>query len=373
MRLRNCVWTAAVLLAISISHSDAQQAEESSVRFRQCRVDNLGDCLNGVATGVSTPDSVRSLSNRTARTLRRETQEDTALALHGGAVQSTVLAAGDGPGFTQLWSNYNHVDQRSDFVNARNESLGFDSSLNSGIVGAHRLFAERWLLGAAIGYDDMSISTAFNGGKSNAEAIMVTPYIAWLVSDHISIDASYGYTWLDYEQHRIAPDNGSPIDSTFDGARWFLSANLAGAWQVNEWQLGARIGYLYVRETHDAYVEQTRAGSPVSTRLWTVDQRRVTLSQINFGADIARTFEKFEPFAYAVYRNDLSRSEGQDAGGLPEDLGAVRSADDDEFELGFGLRMRGESAWSSAVEFSRIFSRTDYASWTAGATLRYDF
>lgn len=362
---------ACALIACS-AIANSQEASPAAIRFRQCRPGNVQDCLNGVTTSVTSSDAIRIIGNRTARLARRAAQDEPEFAAFWDG-RSGGFAAGDTLGGWELWTNYTHTDQSSDFVNPDLESLVFGYEIEAGTVGLQRLLADRWLLGGAIGYESGDIETEFNGGGADSDGVLFTPYVAYLINDHLSIDASFGYTTLDYDQERIAPDNGSSIIAGFDAERWFVNANLAAFTTYAEWAVGAHVGYLYVAEDQDGYVEITAPNNPASTRAKTVGQREVTLSQFTAGADVAYPFEYLEPYAYVAYRNDLSRDEGRAAGGLPNAQGAVLPGDDDEFELGAGLRLDGEGALSGGVEFNYIAGREDFEAWNLSATLRYGF
>ena len=88
------------------------------------------------------------------------------------------------------------------------------------------------------------------------------------------------------------------------------------------------------------------------------------------GADIGYTFGQWEPYVAATYRNDLSRDDGNRAGGLPGNFAAVQPDDDDEVQLNFGLRYYTPWGASMTAEYQRIEGRKFFDSDTFMLTIR---
>lgn len=72
----------------------------------------------------------------------------------------------------------------------------------------------------------------------------------------------------------------------------------------------------------------------------------------------------------ALYHNDLERSDGEDAGGLPGNFTSVQPDDDDEVNVGVGLRYYTTWGVTATFEYSRTEGREDFDNDTFMLTVR---
>ncbi|MEQ8497081.1 MAG: autotransporter outer membrane beta-barrel domain-containing protein, partial [Gammaproteobacteria bacterium] len=217
----------------------------------------------------------------------------------------------------------------------------------------------------------LDTNTRFNGGGQESDGFTVAPYAAVLLTDIFSIDVSGGYSALEYDQDRISPADGTSIEASFDSDRWFVATNLNAFLPVDRFIFGAKVGYLYTEEDQDSYLETGSVASGNAGLLRTVTSRNIDLEQLVVGGEIAYDAgNQFEPFFVAEYRNDLSRSNGNAAGGLPGNFTAVQNSDDDEVQLTFGLRYFTTWGVTSSFEYQRVEGRSDFDSDLFMFTLR---
>jgi hypothetical protein len=351
----------------SLFVADAAHAQSIS---SECDRSNFTECLNGVSTSVTNGANLRVTGTTNAdvarKRLDRDAENEAQAAL--GRPQSG-LSSGDLLGGWGAWVNYRGSWYDSDFV-FNNESLAYDADTDRGTVGLDRFIYDHFLIGLSLGYEDTDTDTFYNGGGQDSDGFTIAPYGAWLINDNFSIDVSGGYTPLEYDQDRISPTDGTTTSSSFDADRWFFATNLNALAIVNNWVLGGRVGLLYTQEQQDGYVETGSAASAAAGTVRTVDDRDIDLTQLVLGGDIAYSFGTLEPYALLIYRNDISRDNGEDAGGLPGTFTSVQPDDDDEIEAGFGFRLFSSFGVTSSFEWSIIEGRDSFDGHNVSLTIR---
>jgi len=320
----------------------------------RCSAAEFEFCLNGVSASVTSLDSLRVTGERVSARRSEATEEDRAAARG----RTTGLAAGEGFGAWSVWASYSRSSFESDVRVAP-----FDADLDSALIGADTLLGERLVVGLAAGYEATDADTQFNAGGQDTDGFTVAPYVAWLINDTFSVDLSAGYSTLSTDSDRVDPANGARLTADFDSERGFVTANLNGTWLAGRFVIGARVGMLHSGEIQDGYTE---AGGP-SVR--TVRKRHVDLTQGYVGGDVAYALGAWEPYVTAVYRNDFASDDGSGAGGLPNAVGSTQPDDDDEFQLGLGVRYFGKRVTGS-FEWLTTEGREDFEDDTFTLTLR---
>lgn len=361
-----------VLLAIIPSFTVVSFCHASEAEQPTCSRENFAACLNGVASSVTNGAGLRVSGGGQGAVAseRSGRQAGDAQAVTYVSSNDTLAAGdvGDGSVFA-LWGSYSYADFESDFAFA-GSSLAYDAHGHNAIGGLDRLFAGRFLLGLAGGYQSVEADTAFNGGGTENDGQTVAPYIAILLNEVFSIDATAGYSWLEYDQDRISPADGTDIRASFDAERWFGATNLNALVVRGNWVLGAKVGYLHSDEEQERYLETGSAASAAANRLRRVTTRDIDISQAIVGGDIGYSIGQYEPYVMAAYRNDLSRNDGEAAGGLPVAFTSVQPDDDDEVEINIGVRYYTTWGVTSSIEYSRVEGRQDFDSDTFTFSLR---
>lgn len=361
MHPRTTPMRAALLAALLLAGDVTQATSSSNSESDACTPETPSNCLNGVTNAVTSIDALRVTTGQASTRARDEatTEQTTAAALNPAG--TTGLAAGDGWGGWGFWASYNYSDFESEFRIAP-----YDANLDSYTLGVDRLLGERFVLGVSLGYEETDSRTFFNGGGQETDGVLVAPYAAWLINDVFSLDVSGGYTSLDTDQNRIDPTSGGTLFANFDADRYFVAGNLNALRSFGNLVVGIRGGVLYTEEDQDGYKER---GGP---RARIVRGRTLDLTQASIGGDLAYAFGAIEPYVLLNYRNDLSRDDGSNAGGLPVTTGATHPDDDDEVEFALGLRYFGDTGVSAGVEWLQTLGRQDFDNHSLMLTLRLD-
>ena len=273
------------------------------------------------------------------------------------------LSAGDGfdLGGYGLWASFGRSDFESEVTVAR-----YDANQNSFLAGIDTLFLDQFVIGLALGYENTSADTAFNGGDLDVDGFTVAPYVAYFFNDIFSADASVGYSHLQHDQSRIDPANAATLTGEFASNRAFVTGNLNALYFVDNWVLGGRVGFLHSGEIQEPYVEQ---GGP---SIRSVRAKHLDLTQGYVGADVAYSFGVWEPYVVGMYRNDFGRDDGSGAGGLPSAVGSTQPDDDDEFQLGLGVRYFGDNGITGNLEWLTTQGRSQFDEQSFNATIRID-
>ncbi len=329
----------------------------------QCTPQTPSNCLNGVSASVTSLDSMRVTGE--GRSTRRggagAESDDEGQARLRPFHNITGQSAGDGLEGFGLWAGYS----RSDFESTLRVAP-FDANLDNVLVGMDTMPSDRLLLGVSLGYESVDVATSFNGGGQDVDGFSIAPYAAYLFNDFISADLTIGYAHLETDQNRVDPANGATLTSDFGADRVFAAANLNGFYALGNVVFGGRIGYLFTAESQDSYRE--RGGPSVRS----VRTRHIDLGQGYIGLDIAYSLGDFEPYALGIYRNDFGRDDGSGAGGLPSAVGSTTPDDDDEAQLGLGLRYFGPSGLSGRFEWTTTQGRSLFDDDTFSFMLRMD-
>lgn len=358
--------TAALFLASSLAlaspHSDEEQV---------CTENDFLNCLNGVTSSVTNGASLRASSADLAEVARERSGKKAADAQAALFGSHTGLPAGDemGNSVFGMWGSYSYSDFDSDFT-FQGAALNYDADMHSGLIGFDRLFSDRFLLGMAFGYQDTEADSTFNGGRQSNDGYTIAPYAAMLLNEVFSIDVSGGFTWLDYDQRRISPVDGTRIRASFDADRWFITTNLNALLTAHNWIFGARVGYLHTEEDQDRYVETGSAASAAGGVIRTVTKRQIDLSQLIVSGDLGYNFGDWEPYFMVAYYNDLSRDNDNSAGGLPGNFTSVQAGDDDEVQLSGGIRYYTTWGVTATFEYMSVQGRKNFDSDTFMFTLR---
>ncbi|MCP5151889.1 MAG: autotransporter outer membrane beta-barrel domain-containing protein [Ectothiorhodospiraceae bacterium] len=338
---------------------------------RLCSREALFNCLDGVGSGATSLDTLRSHANGISRPRGAGSDEERAAAVArlGLPGRERGMAAGESMlGGWTVWGSYSRSDSEGTTTLAP-----YDANTDGFLVGVDRLIGERFVLGATVGYERTDSNTLFNGGSQDRDGYSVAVYGAWLINDVLSLDASAGYARITTDEDRLDPNNGRTLTADYDAERGFVTANLNAVKAFGPVVVGGRVGWLYTAESQDAFTERgcaPRQAGVCAAR--TVGERHVDLGQVYAGVDVGYGIGDFEPYAIAIYRNDLGRDDGASAGGLP---GGVRPQpdDDDELQLGLGVRYFGGNGITGSLEWLRTNGRASYDDDAFSLTVRVPF
>ena len=263
------------------------------------------------------------------------------------------LNAGDGVMGYGAWASYSYSDFENDL-----SSTAYDGDRHSVLGGFDMAPWEGTVLGVAVGYESSDTDTTFNLGNQETDGYTVAPYFGALLSETWSVNFSFGYSSVDYDQYRTVPVTGVRVTSSPDADRWFGMFNLNGVKTYGNWIVGARVGTLWAKNEIDGFVESDGTA---------VGDVRSKLGTWNIGGDVAYSFGEFEPFVSATYEHDYSLTE------LAVTVGPQPANDRDDVLFAAGVRYFGSNNISGNLDWTRRLGREDYDEDTFNLSLRVDF
>lgn len=273
----------------------------------------------------------------------------------GGNGDSKGKASGSAPRNFGVWLN-----GAGTWLENEQASAEFKGNIYNVMGGADYLIKDRFLVGLSAGYERADIKTKFNNGKLESDGFTVAPYFAFILNKNISFDVSVGHSWIDYDISRTS----NAVSGSTTGDRWFGTTNANYTTSINNWQLGATLGYLYTMEKQDAYKEST-GGS--------VDEVGVHLGQARLGGKVGylapTSFGYLNPYGSARLEYDVVK----DAPGVINAAGT--KANDDDFGVTFGLGVAAGIGQSTTinVEATSTQFRDDLKNYGVSSTVRYRF
>jgi hypothetical protein len=273
------------------------------------------------------------------------------LAFEGGV---SGLNAGDGSLPIGAWVSYSYSDYDNDL-----SSTAYDGNRHTVLGGIDFAPWESTVIGIAVGYEDSDTDTTFNLGELETDGYTIAPYFGYLFTDTWSVNFSFGYSDLEYDQFRTDPITGGRVTSSPDADRWFGMFNLNGLTTYGNWILGGRVGTLWARSEVDAFVESDGTA---------VTEARSKLGTWSIGGDAAYSFGEFEPFVSATYEYDYSMTE------IAVTTGPQPDNDRDDVLFAAGLRYFGaNNGISGNLNWTRRLGRENFDEDIFTASIRVDF
>lgn len=288
--------------------------------------------------------------------------------LRGGGGGSTVLAAGGGDlagraagdmlSNFAVWMSYGHTVADNDL-----SSTEFDATQHNLLAGVDYAFTERLLAGLVFGYESSDFETPFNAGDMQISGYTIAPYIAYLISDNFSVDATVGYSNLGIRQTRTDPFVIQPtIKGNTTTDRWFVASNLNAFTYWRDFALNGRVGLIYSEDYQRGFTE---SGGFTAQRIGSETYR---FGQVQIGGEVAYVVHAIEPFASAYYQYDFEREKIRLNPGQQQP-----SNDRDDVRVSAGLRYFGSNGLSGILEYSTILGRQDFSAQTLSLMLRMQF
>jgi hypothetical protein len=338
-----CLFTGSVTLTL-VSGADVlitNQTPSSSAVQSQ----NLSSDVQAIATHISKRmfEAVQTVFKHRASI----TPTANGLAFEGGL---SGLNAGDDAFPFGAWVSYSYSDL---------SSTAYDGNRHTVLGGIDFAPWESTVLGIAVGYEDSDTDTTFNLGELETDGYTIAPYFGYLFTDTWSVNFSFGYSDLEYDQFRTDPITGGRVTSSPDADRWFGMFNLNGLTTYGNWILGGRVGTLWAKSEVDAFVESDTTA---------VAEARSKLGTWSIGGDAAYSFGEFEPFVSATYEYDYSMTE------IAVTTGPQPDNDRDDVLFAAGLRYFGtNNGISGNLNWTRRLGRENFDEDIFSASIRVDF
>ncbi len=277
-----------------------------------------------------------------------------------GIQRHSGLAAGDGFNNVSVWGSFTRTRADDDLI-----STAYDVSSDNALFGMDFSPMQNMIVGVALSLEQNDVVTRFNGGTQGIDGYTFAPYIGYLMSDTISVDASVGYGRFDIDQTRTDTATSTAVFGNTDSDRWFIAANLNSFTNYNNWLLSGRIGVVYAEEDQDGYAETGAAGAIINTA---VASQTVHFGQIQVGGEAAYSFGNLEPFVSAFYENDFKRED------IVVNTGQLTpSNDNDDIRLGAGVRYFSSGSFSGILQWDTVLDRTNFDSHSLNLVGRVEF
>jgi outer membrane autotransporter protein len=263
------------------------------------------------------------------------------------------MAAGDGNRLPiGAWAGYSYTDTENDFV-----TTAFTSKRHNVVMGLDTMPKENWIVGVSVALERTSVNTRFNGGEQDITGISVTPYVGYLLSDWLSIDAAFGISSVSTNQFRTS--GGARITSDVDSTRVFGNINATGTWTFGSLLASSRAGLLYATQDDDGFRESN--GN-------TFQDNRTSVGRFLLGGELAYSAGSYEPYVGATFEHDFTRTRVNFAPGV-----AQPKADDSDVLFAVGLRYYGGDDVSGSIEYTTLLGRRNLDEDSISANVRWQF
>lgn len=262
------------------------------------------------------------------------------------------MAAGGGDGRLGLWVSGGWSNIEDDLL-----STAYDGNLYNVLFGGDYQFNDRLLAGVALGYESSNIDTKFNTGSVESDGFTIAPYAGYVLNRYFTIDVSGGVTFSEYDMSRTA--TGGIVTGNTDATRWFAAGGVNAYYAINRVTLGGRMGYSYVRENMDGFVESD------TTSYTDAD---VTIGQFRLGGTVGYQLGKVEPYMTTTYVYDAQHHK------IAVSTGQVSPKNDRSgFDIGGGIRFALSDRVIGGFEGTTTVGRENFESTSLSGNLRIKF
>jgi hypothetical protein len=266
-----------------------------------------------------------------------------------------------------LWARAGYDNMKEDNISSFG---GWKANLWSFAIGYDHKFNDKTLAGLALTYSNLNGSTAFNKGNMKDNAFGIVPYLAFKINPCFDINLMLGYARVNKSRDRTTPSltningglTGVRATSSPKSDRYFGAVFANWRHYVNQWNLLARLGYLYATDKQKAFTEANGGVNLVGVNPLIADKRynsmntnvnRVSLRlQAGFKAN-----PSVEPYAFLTYSLDFgaTKMKVQDTtvantSGIPALLNANRQRNNNTYGGGIGLNANLQGNWTAGIE-----------------------
>lgn len=263
----------------------------------------------------------------------------------------TGLNAGENTIPYGIWGNYSYTDYENDL-----STTAFDGTSHNFLGGIDFNLWDNAIIGVALGYERGNIDTTFNNGEQETDSFTIAPYYGLILDDLLSLDFSLGYARVSYDQFRTA--GTTRVTSSPNADRWFGAFNLNAIKFIDNWVIGGRIGTLFARSSIDQFTESNGTIVAKSSN---------KIGSMNIAADVAYTYNEFEPFISLVYNYDFSLQQ------ISTTANPQPTNDPNDLLFTTGVRFFGESGVTGNLEYSKRFLRDNFDEDRISLTIRADY
>lgn len=260
-------------------------------------------------------------------------------------------SGGDGPSRNGIWAQGMWAD-----VDKTEQYLKMHGNVYNVTIGADHRFSDRFLVGIALGYENVDFTTTFNTGKYKDEGETVSPYFAYTLSKNWTFDAAGSYSWLSYHSNR---DDGQFVSSSFSGNRVGASANMTGNFAYGNWRLQSKTGVFYSFEHQDSYTDSA---------LEAVDTNSFALGRLSTGGKFGYDFNGVLPYIKLIAEWDF-----RTPASVLKINGQQSEVDHGGGESGIGIEINRRGFSGSLEADYNSLGRQDLDVWAIIGRVRWEF
>jgi hypothetical protein len=280
----------------------------------------------------------------------------------GGPTRASTNGAGEAAGgLPKNWGMW--ADASNLWLNDTQPGANFTGHITTGLVGVDYLLNDRILVGFAAGYEGIHLDTGFNAGTLRSNGFTTALYGGYVLSPYQNIDFEFGHTGIDYNEMHEAAGSLAGAGS-FGASRWFSSGDFNNKQVIGNWQFTESLGYLYLNEVQDQFVETN--GSPVASSTIYLGELR---AKGIVGYLIPMPWGSVTPYGLARLEYDPIRS----AAPVINSLG--QTVDNGRFGTTFnlGVSARSGDLITTSIEASTTQFRQYFQSYGVKGSLRVNF
>ena len=260
------------------------------------------------------------------------------------------MSGGDETSRMGLWTQgtYSHV-------NKSEASLQMNGNIYNVVAGADYKPTDFVLAGLAVSWERTDIKTVYNNGTFTGSGVSVAPYAGLTLSEAWTIDASVGYSWLNYDVSRTS----GAATGSYGAARVFAATNLTGVYSYDAWRFQPRATVSYVHENQDSYKESSGTA---------IDSSLIQFGRVSGGSKIGYAVGDSIPYIKVLGEWDyVAPSSVLKANGQQSFSGRTGGV------IGMGYEVyKGPMVASIEANYNSLF-RDNLDLWTFAARFRYEF
>jgi len=189
----------------------------------------------------------------------------------------------------------------------------FDGDVTNFVAGFDFKPNDKAVVGVAIAYENVDITTTFNTGTFKGKGYTVSPYGGLILGNGAVIDGMIGMSKLNYD----TTNTNRTITGSFDATRYMGAVNVSKSFKTKKLTITPKAGILQVREKQDAFTDSAGTASAATT---------INLGRASLGGTVAVSAGKFSPYVRAMAEYDYKK-------GAAADLGNGRTASNDKFGI----------------------------------------
>ncbi len=259
------------------------------------------------------------------------------------------------PGTVTVWGGAGETRLENDYNTGGSDSR-YDGTVWVYNTGLDYRTSEVLTLGAAIGYSDSDLATAYNDGTYDETMLSIMPYMLYESPSGLDISLLGGYGIGEVDLTGRFGQADTPFTASADTTLLFGAARVSGTMTFLENQaleVSPNVSLLYSRKTLGGYTDSANR---------TIDETTATVLRLMPSLEVGYRFDfaggTVTPFA---------------SGGLILDLLDTVNDDDMAYSLGGGIRLETDAGLSASLEGQRELGWAAVEQQRLVGTLTYGF